>query len=128
MTYPAIKKPYDRVRQIADIPSDSQTVKDAGNETDVNQIVARFSRTGELPRGNAQEAQYADVTEFQADLTEIIEKGKLAQQRMAELQEKEKSALTEKAKEDARKLAEYEKILAEKQSLSEETTTDSTES
>lgn len=40
-------------------------------ETDINNIVAKFSQTGELPYGNAAEPQYLDHTQF-SDYTEML--------------------------------------------------------
>mgnify|MGYP000160647492 CR=1 FL=1 len=115
MTTPTIRKPYDRVRLIADIPSDSKTVTDAGNDTDINRIVARFRRTGVMPTGNQTEPQYGDVTALQGDLTELIEKGKTAQAALDKLQSEQNAANKKKSEENAEKLKKYEELLAKQQ-------------
>ena len=92
MTTPYIRKPYDRERSSVDFSQvDSVTDTSFGNDTDVNNIVERFARTGSLPQPVVP-ANYADVTGLQGDFTELIEKGKEA---MAEL-EKQKRENDEK--------------------------------
>lgn len=53
----------------------SRTQQADKDQTDVNAIVARFDRTGQLPINN-QKPQYADVTELQRDLTTQIQESR----------------------------------------------------
>lgn len=81
-----LRKPYDRERVPVDLTGQKDmTDRSFGNDTDVNKIVARFSRTGELPPGNGP-GHHGDVTAMQQDLTEIIEKGRLAAAELHQLQ------------------------------------------
>ena len=121
MSTPNIRTPYTRVRQVAGIPSDSKTVKDAGNDTDVNNIVARFARTGELPPAT-REPQYGDVTAMQGDLTEIIAKGQAAQKALDDLQLAKTVENAKIAEENAKKLKEYEELRAKQQQNQQPTT------
>lgn len=59
-----------RVRQIVINDEPSNTQCSAGNDTDINVIMARFDRTGILPPAQV-EPRYADVVDLQGDLTEI---------------------------------------------------------
>lgn len=83
---PVIRKPWERTRVIADITSESKTIQDVGNDTNINNIVARFARTGIMPPGNTAEPNYGDFTKLQGDLTEIIEKGRKAEKEYQKLQ------------------------------------------
>ena len=76
-TGPYIRRYWERCRTITKIEGESRTQATDGNETDVNKIMARFTRTGHMPLAT-KEAQYADVTELQSDMTEILERGRQA--------------------------------------------------
>jgi len=92
-------------RVYANLEGQQKKVDDqAGNDTDVNNIVARFARTGELPPATSQ-GQYCDVTNLQGDLAEIITKGKEAQAELDRLQEAHNASQAEQAKKDAEELA-----------------------
>lgn len=56
-------------------PEGTQSATDTshGNHVDVNTIIARFARTGELPPAR-RAPQYGDVTALQGDLTESYSK------------------------------------------------------
>lgn len=74
---PFVKEGWMRTN--ADITPDweSATMEAFGHDTDVNEIVARFERTGMMPtdpRGIAP--QFGDVTELQGDLTELINRAR----------------------------------------------------
>lgn len=86
MPYSTVRKPYERVRQQITFPGESKTDRSFGNDTDVNNIVARFARTGDIPQPLGNE-QYCDVTGLQGDLTEMIENSRKA---ISELQEQER--------------------------------------
>lgn len=59
-----------RVKESINNPYPSNTSDAAGNDTDVNVIMARFERTGILPDATTPPV-YDDVTSLQGDLTEI---------------------------------------------------------
>ena len=125
MTAPA-KGPFDRVRQIARIPTESQTDTSFGNDTDVNKIVARFARTGEIPEVGNQ--NFADVTGLQGDLTDLMEKTREARENLANLEEAAQKAKVEQAEKDAQDLArlrEQEANMSSKATGSEENGTNS---
>nr|QJB18929.1 MAG: internal scaffolding protein [Microvirus sp.] len=63
----------ERYITVVDVPSQADT--SAGNDTDINNIMARFDRTGQLPPGYA-EPRYEDCTPFNRDLTELINDAK----------------------------------------------------
>lgn len=118
-----IRKPYDRTRTPIDFTGvQSVTDKSAGNDTDVNHIVARFQRTGIMPEPRG-EAQYCDVTGLQKDLTELISDSNKA---MAEYNAKlgeieaEKQKIAQENAENAQKYAELQKKLAEQQAQNNE--------
>lgn len=90
-----IRKPWERHRVQVDASQDSVTDRSFGNDTDVNNIVARFSRTGELPNVGG-EGQYADVTRLQGDLSQMICEARDTLKHMDDL----KSAHAEKVKSD----------------------------
>ena len=119
-----IRKPYDRVRSPANISSDSVTVKDAGNDTDINHIVARFKRTGEMPVGHGTPPQYGDVTALQGDLTEIIQKGREAEKELEQLQIQQDADQAEKLKTQEQRLKELEALHAQSQQTTNETNPD----
>lgn len=81
-----LRKPWERERSITEFEGESQTDTSSGNDTDVNHIVARFARTGQLPPAT-REGYFGDVTHLQGDLTEMIERGKAAQKELERLQE-----------------------------------------
>lgn len=68
---PFIRKPWCRQRFVTvnDEPSMTQGVH--AELHDVDSIVARFRRTGQLPV-NQRQPQYGDVTGLQVDLTEAL--------------------------------------------------------
>ena len=61
--------PTERVTAKHD--GESKTDQSQGNETNINNIVARFTRTGIMP-GDGREGQFADVTGLQRDLATLI--------------------------------------------------------
>jgi len=80
-----IRLPLSRERLITQVPGESMVNAGFGNETDVNAIVARFTRTGQLPPPTST-PQYADVTELQRDFTELVEESRELQAAIAEYQ------------------------------------------
>lgn len=120
---PNIRKPLSRERLITVITGDSMVNAGFGNETDVNHIVERFTRTGYMP-DTSEMAQYADVTELQRDFTDLIEESRAIQDKFNDYQEKQ-SAKKRELKENA--LNENEKLreqIAELQNQSETTPPD----
>ena len=100
--YPTVRKPYERER--LQISTDKPSVVDTshGNDTDVNNIVARFKRTGQMPPvphpGAPGSGQYADVTGLQKDLTELVEESREALEKAEEIKrEYEKTKQDENA-------------------------------
>jgi len=111
MENPVIRKPLSRVRQVTEIPGESRTDTQFGNETDVNKIVARFRRTGELPNSNvAGTGEYCDVTNLQGDLTEIIEKGREALEEINAIKANQAKLSKEQEAENAKLADEYRQL------------------
>lgn len=110
-------------RTYANLEGQEKKVDDqAGNDTDVNNIVARFARTGIFPPP-PQEAQYADVTHMQGDLAALITKGKEAEAELAALTKADKAKQQEQIQKDQAEL----KRLREALSASSAETVDSSE-
>lgn len=104
---PEIRKPWERERVYTDLGNNqSVTDRSGGNDTDVNKIVARFSRTGHLPPSN-REPQYCDVTSLQGDLTDKLEAGRKAAEELRELQAKAKKEARERIKADREELEKF---------------------
>lgn len=72
MTGCRIRDPYDRHRTVTVVPGDSMTQISHAEACDINFIVKRFARTGQLPPP-ARQPVYGDVTGLQGDLTERFE-------------------------------------------------------
>lgn len=68
------RHPYARERVQTQIIGESMTHQSHHDGCDVNQIMARYSRTGEMPPGRP--GQFADVSNLQGDLTTLIEKAR----------------------------------------------------
>lgn len=66
-----VRNRWWRERVYSDCGGDSATEQSHKDLTDINNIVQRFQRTGELPP--QREGQYADVTPLQGDFQERIE-------------------------------------------------------
>ena len=71
MNAPRIRKWYERERQITRVEGESMTDVSFGNETNINTIVERFTRTGTLPAAE-KEGRFADVTGLQKPLDQLI--------------------------------------------------------
>lgn len=82
---PEIRNAYQRVRHISEFIGESRVQAGNGNDTDINRIMERFTRTGILP-GETRQGQYADVTALQGDPQDILNAGKLAEVTLEELQ------------------------------------------
>lgn len=69
---PRVRPPWCRVAErVSFVGHPSMTQQSHSDQTDVNAIVARFERTGQMPIGNRGQGQYADVTGLQGDLCEL---------------------------------------------------------
>lgn len=90
---PVVRKPWERHRSITDLEGQElKTDQSLGNDTDINNIVARFKRDGYMPPP-VNAPVYDDVTNLQEDLTQLIEKGRAATIALQELHsEKAKAA------------------------------------
>lgn len=109
MINPDIRKPYDRVRVIKDLSGQvKKTDASQGNDTNINNIVARFKRTGELPEGAPGE--YCDVSALQGDLTELIQKGEDAKKELKRLQEQHTKEQKEASENNQKELERLQKL------------------
>ena len=81
-----IRAPFEDLRVETVIEGESMTDDSAGNDTDVNNIIARFDRTGQLPTGRGP-GEFADVSGLNADLTELISMQKEALRELQDLEE-----------------------------------------
>ena len=66
-----VRRWYDRLRLQTLFEGESMTVQSEKDLTDINNIVARFDRTGELPPG--REGVFGDVTHLNKPFQEIID-------------------------------------------------------
>lgn len=89
---------------------ESRTVQDQNNETNINTIVKRFDRTGQLPVGKSN-GQFGDVTELQRDLTTLIAHSRNvrdeARSKLLQKQLDARNAAIEQAKKDQAELEAY---------------------
>lgn len=111
MKKPEIRKPWHRGGSPANLEGQKLKVDQSqGNDTDVNRIVARFARTGQLPQ-NDKTPFYGDVTSLQEDLTTTLEKGEIAAEEIAANQKRLDQELADVKKSEK---AELEQLRAEK--------------
>jgi len=68
---PYVRPPWYRARLKVLSEGETMTQQSHRDQTDINNIVNRYARTGQLPPATRQ-AQYADVTGLQGDLTELV--------------------------------------------------------
>lgn len=111
------RKPWARERLVTVVEGESATAVHMLQETDINNIVEKFHRTGLMPPAN-RDAQYGDVTALQGDLTETLNKTAATLQTVsdyaaetAERAEAEQAALLAQQQADAEA---YRKLMAEK--------------
>ena len=114
---PIIKKPWQRNRLIVDLEGQEFKVDTSfGNDTDVNNIVKRFQRTGVMPEAeNADKGQFADVTNLQEDLTGLLERVETAKAEVAAAETALQQKEAEKAANDAQRLKEYDELRQKQQ-------------
>lgn len=72
---PRARHPFSRVRVHPLLSGESRTHQSHRDEVDINNVIARFDRNGELPN-RPQTPQYADVTEFSGDPTDLINRSR----------------------------------------------------
>lgn len=70
-----VRRNWERTRVQTEILGESRTQQSHRDSVDVNQIVAKFDRTGQLPP-NTKTAQYGDVSDLNAPYSELIEKSR----------------------------------------------------
>lgn len=93
MSAPKMLKPWERIRVQIEGGGDTEVDQSAKQETDVNTIVNRYQRTGQLPPG--REGIFADVSNFQGELTERLEWSKEAvKSAQMEIEQKRSSGTT----------------------------------
>lgn len=100
----AIRKPYQRIRVFTQLTTEVLTQQSHADSTDINSIVARFQRTGDMPPNpRGQEAQYVDCTPYSEDLTEsynrAVERLDEAGRLLSERKREEREAAAAKQKE-----------------------------
>jgi len=98
MEKPYIRKPYERQRQPLITFGETRVDTSFGNDTDVNRIIAKCTRTGEPLPNNGNTGEYCDVTGLQKDLTELVNESREALQKAEEMQ---KQYAAEKAAKEA---------------------------
>jgi len=109
---PTIKKPWQRSRLIVDLEGQEFKVDTSfGNDTDVNNIVQRFQRTGVMPNEEQKaRGQYADVTNLQEDLTGLLDRVETAKAEMTAAENALQQKQAEQAANDAQRLKEYDEL------------------
>ena len=107
---PEIFKPWERMRVQTDVEDQEVRVDTSfGNDTDVNNIVERFKRTGTLPEPEtAGRGQFADVTNLQEDLTPLLQRVEEAQKEVELAEKAVQQKAAEKAAQDAERLKQYD--------------------
>lgn len=74
---PHLRLPHGpRVRVRTNVGGESQTRQSFNDETDINQIMARFEKTGIMEHLNTYQGQYGDFTEatdYQSSLNQVQE-------------------------------------------------------
>lgn len=73
MSTAEVRHPLSRHRVVACVSGESATDRSHRDAVNINNIIARFDRTGILPGPGSRVAQYGDVTHLQGDLTEMLE-------------------------------------------------------
>lgn len=106
-----VRHPLSRERLITQTSGDSLVQAGFGNDTDVNRIIERFTRTGVLPTANS-EPQYADVTGLQEDLTDLIQKQRDTHREIMEVQKSIEEQKQQKRDQDAIELENLKKQTA----------------
>lgn len=91
------RDPLARIRHSFTTLGESKTRQSEKQSADINHIVERFQRTGQLPPPR-QQPMYADVTALQGDLTEKVNESRATQEQyVAEVHESRKKAAAKAA-------------------------------
>lgn len=108
-----VRNPFSRMRVVTLVGSDDCTDQTHAESVDVNSIIRKYKRTGELPHPRpGRVPQYADVTALQdGTLTEQLSRARDARAALAEARIKFAKDKTAKQKE---LLAEAAKIVKER--------------
>lgn len=117
MSYKLMKEASRFIRRSTDkfivqtpFEGESRTVQDHKNVVDINTIVKKFDRTGQLPTGR-MDGQYGDVTQLQSDLTTLIAHSRNirdeAREKLLQRQLTARQKALEQAKKDAEELAAF---------------------
>lgn len=103
--FPTIRKPMDTsIKVTSDPEGESMTHQSFREETDINKIMDRFQRTGQLPPAKYKEPQYLDVSSLNAPLNDVInqtERTLTTTREFINENEKTKKKAAEKAARDA---------------------------
>lgn len=68
-----VRKPWERLR-VQSVPiGETRTIDSLVDQTDINRIIGKYHRTGQLPDGNGP-GQFMDVTELQGTYIELHNK------------------------------------------------------
>lgn len=112
---PYIQRWYSKTRQTAQVADETCTDTSFGNDTDINNIVERFQRTGHLPvEPETRPAQYADVTELQEDLDVLIAKTQQGREAMSEILKAQQDALDKQEQQDKADLEDFRRWKAQR--------------
>lgn len=115
-----VRHPLSRERLVTQTYGDSKVQDGFGNDTDVNRIVERFTRTGFMPKAQ-REPQYADVTDLQEDLTDLIAKQRETQNQIREVQQSIEDKKQKQRESDAIELQKLKETQAQPPEESTET-------
>lgn len=72
---PIVRHPMSRTRVRFETEGESKTHQSHAASCDVNNIIARYERTGVLPPTRAV-GQFGDVTQYQGDLTDLVNRSR----------------------------------------------------
>lgn len=110
-----VRRPWERTRVSFTCEGESKTQQSHRDSVDVNAIVARFDRTGQLPPGRI-DPQYGDVSDMNRPYAELIEQSRdvldRAGQFVEESDAKMKVEARAKADQEAAELAELRALKA----------------
>lgn len=105
-----VRRSYERVRYQTEIVGESKTDQSQKMQVDVNHIVRRYDRTGQLPQPK-REPQYGDVSDLNAPYGELIESSRSILDTVGKYVEGAEESARQKQAEsaalDAAELAEY---------------------
>ncbi|AXL14428.1 internal scaffolding protein [Microviridae sp.] len=84
LTTREIRQHHERPRVQTPVGTESRTIQHHRELCDINNIVANFTRTGEIPLmlQNTKQPQYGDVSELTGDPLELLQKAEAIQERL----------------------------------------------